>query len=130
MKIFDKVEGWETKVNFVDNHNVMLGYDMGQQCCEQADWFIASRPATQLPRRFRKNNVKAPETPNLSGWRFDTKYFKELTFGTYGDDHVAIFRIVRGKRKKYIHIFNCHNGYYGHGFEFKVDAEVVKEGCL
>jgi len=31
MKIFEKidtVQGWGTKVNFVDNHNVMLGYDI------------------------------------------------------------------------------------------------------
>ncbi len=131
MKIFEKVDtvqAWGTKVNFVDNHNVMLGYDIDQQCCEQADWFIASRPNQKIPARFNRSNQKKAPTPNLTGWRFDTKYFKQVQVET--DSHIAIFRIIRGKKKKYIHIFNCHNGYYGHGFEFKVGGDVVKEGSL
>lgn len=44
---------------------------------------------------------------------------------------MVAFKLVNGAGdEKYLHLFNCHNGYYGHGFEFKVGDEVVKEGCL
>jgi len=129
MKIFNKVGGFESKVNFVDENNVVLGYNLQQSCCEHADWFIASRPNNKIPRRFsRSNNKKAP-VPNLAGWLFDKTYFKECGQSD-NYDHMAIFRIVRGKQKKYIHIFNCHNGYYSHGFEFKSANEIIKDGHL
>lgn len=38
MKIFDK----DGKVNFVDENNVIVGYDTNQHCSEHAGWFIAS----------------------------------------------------------------------------------------
>ena len=38
LKVFDCVDPWPTKVNFVDSNNVMLGYDMEQNCCEVATW--------------------------------------------------------------------------------------------
>ena len=40
MKIFD---GDFDKVNFVDENNVFVGYDLLQDCCEDANWFIADR---------------------------------------------------------------------------------------
>lgn len=30
----------------------------------------------------------------------------------------------------FLHLFNCHNGYYGHGFEAKIGDETWKEGTL
>src|SRR5579862_9490953 len=118
MKIFDKVEGWQTKVNFVDENNVVLGYDLTQSCCEHADWFIASRPRNNLPKWASFRDVKRPPVPDLTGWTFDTKYYKSLTGTGCGEDQIAIFKIVNGKKRKFIHIFNSHNGYYSHGFEF------------
>lgn len=45
MKIFTKENSnWDSKVNFVDENNVVLGYDLSQDCCEHADWFIADKP--------------------------------------------------------------------------------------
>ena len=40
LRVFDKTEGWSTKVNFVDSNNNVLGYDMSHQCCEYATWSI------------------------------------------------------------------------------------------
>ena len=36
MKIFED----NIKVNFVDENNVFVGYDMRQSCCEQAGYFF------------------------------------------------------------------------------------------
>lgn len=130
MRIFNKEEGWESKVNFVDENNVLLGYDMAQQCCEQADWFIAKHIHRTFPSWFNKREGKRPSAPNLNGWYFDTTFFKEIEGGRWGDNRIAVFRIVRGNMAKYIHLINCHNGYYAHGFDFKHNDIVIKEGCI
>ncbi len=45
---------------------------------------------------------------------------------------MAIFRIIKGELDlpKYLHLYNYHNGYYGHGFQFKVGEKVIAEGGL
>ena len=44
MKIFEgKESSWSDKVNFVDGNDVFVGYDLGQCCCENADWFISEK---------------------------------------------------------------------------------------
>jgi len=37
MKIFLNEKELETKINFVDDNNVFVGYDLTQQCCENAN---------------------------------------------------------------------------------------------
>lgn len=134
MKIFNKSEGWSSKVNFVDDNNVCLGYDTNQYCCEHADWFIADQPMDKIVRR-------GGDEPNeLPGYNFDREYFKRVDYIEGGteryksneldDGGMVIFRIVNGTEEKFIHLFNCHNGYYGHGFDFKVGDEVIQSGGL
>lgn len=43
---------------------------------------------------------------------------------------MAIFRIVNREAEKFIHIFNSHNGYYAHGFDFTIAGKTVREGSL
>jgi hypothetical protein len=119
MKIFERDE----KINFVDENNVLLGYDMGQCCCENADWFIADEPQEKRPEEFSKPEV-------LDGWLFDKSFFKSVTAYEFDSGGMAIFRITKGDEQKFIHIFNSHNGYYGHGFEFKEGNEIIKSETL
>ena len=44
MKVFDR----DGKINFVDKNNVVLGYDMNQDCCENANWFKNKRKGSKL----------------------------------------------------------------------------------
>lgn len=120
MKIFDK----DNKINFVDENNVFLGYDMYQGCCEHADWFIADTPQTSTQTRSDDN-------PDLTGFQFDTTWFQDSGGGgEFDSGGMAIFRITNGEAEKFIHLFNCHNGYYGHGFEFTVPGGAGRTGCL
>jgi hypothetical protein len=75
---------------------------------------------------------------DFSDWEnyeFDPSFFQE---GEESDDGggFAIFKLrPRGflfltKKTLYLHIYNWHNGYYGHGFEMKVGDEIKHEGCL
>ena len=129
MKCFDSMSGkfWGHKVNFVDENNVFVGYDMEQNCCEHADWFVSADKDEQYSYDKHMNN-----TFNFDGWYFDPSFFHKPDNGTHldGGDHVT-FRMVRGDEEMFLHIFNSHNGYYGHGFQFGiVDGEIIEEGTL
>ena len=116
MKHYDK----DGKINFVDENNVFLGYDMEQSCCEQADWFIADRIHSDiLPRNKR--------VPDLTAFRFDTEFFYSSEIeGT----SIAVFRITDGETQMFIHLHNTHNGYYSHGFNFTISGYTRQEGIL
>jgi hypothetical protein len=133
MKIFDSKEHefWGEKVNFADDNNVMVGYDMSQSCCESADWFIADKVAEVMP----KNPSQERE---LDGYQFDKKFFKEISdiksegsdWNALDEGGMVVFRLVNGDKEKFLHLYNCHNGYYGHGFEMKIGNSVLREGSL
>ena len=133
MKIFTQDAGWDSKVNFVDENNVLLGYDLGQCCCENADWFISDTvkvnklegiPLDELATKI-KDGVYS-----MDGWVFDNEYFKEVEdYSLFDEGKMVIFRIVKDDQTRFIHLFNCHNGYYGHGFEFVVGGN-KKNGYL
>jgi len=100
---------------------------MEQDCCEHAEWFIADSPQKKimLQTEFPEGHQKS-----MPGWIFDTKYFKQVDGDDFEDGGMAIFKIVKGKEKKFIHIFNCHNGYYSHGFTFFAGEDSLREGYL
>ena len=67
MKVFDR----DGKVNFVDENNVILGYDMNQNCCEDADWFIT-------PRDLRQGVSMPEETVEAKGLSFRERLLKAV----------------------------------------------------
>lgn len=132
MKIFDRTDPWQTKVNFVDENNVVLGYDVRQVCCEHAGWFIADQPREWIPEPSDGKSEVTETLPDLAGWHFDPGWFKSPVASEYegASGGLVIFRIVKGDDEKYIHLFNCHNGYYKHGFELKRGDALLKAGQL
>lgn len=109
----------DSKYNWVDEKNVLLGYDSTQDCCEHADWYLASKvelnPDTSKPLEKELDWEK---------WRFDTSFFESGSFQNDSSSGVAVFRLLKKRSNKvmYLHLFNSHNGYYGHGFEFTVPS--------
>lgn len=127
MKIFEM----DGKINFVDENNVFVGYDMHQDCCEHADWFIDEKvwETGEYPATIEPYQQKG----GYDGWMFDKEFFKEAQNPDYrylDEGAMAIFRIHKGTEEKFLHIFNAHNGYYGHGFEFGELGVTLREGCL
>lgn len=128
MKVFDGGNGWGAKVNFVDDNNVFVGYDMDQSCCEYADWFIISR---QLPFDEFETSYSEYEKPNIDGYYFDKSFFVQYEGHPDLDmGGCVIFKMVGCGDPLYLHLFNVHNGYYAHGFEFKINDRIVKQGTL
>tara|TARA_Y100000593_G_C4221492_1_gene292107 strand:- start:330 stop:704 length:375 start_codon:yes stop_codon:yes gene_type:complete len=124
MKIFDQKQGWRSKVNFVDANNVFVGFDTDQCCCEHADWFIADTPKDTIEERDARPD-------EMAGWVFDRDYFEEVSNGREFDGGgMVIFRITKDGSEKFLHLFNCHNGYYSHGFTFGAGGVVEREGAI
>ena len=128
MKIFDNVDGFEGRVNFVDECNVVVGYETDQQCFERSGWYI-NDDAEPLMRV--KSGVVAPPSyvPPVDGYAFDEFYVR--TYVQHDDDDYAggevVFRLVHPTEPAmFLHLFNLHNGFYSHGFHFKSDKVNMK----
>jgi hypothetical protein len=112
MKYFNR----DGKHNFVDLNNVFVGYDSGQDCCENADWFIAEAVDVDPDICASLNQPQ-----ELEGFIFDPTFFVEASPESLDAGGVVIFRLVNSEgRAKYLHLFNSHNGYYRHGFEMDI----------
>lgn len=132
MRIFDREHPWPSKVNFIDANNLVLGYDLLEQCCEDSDWFIFDDIKEGI--KITAGYMSESERAKLKGNDIDlTEYFFDVDFiEKHGDadrciTEVAIFKIFAIKRdsqrnmirdEKYIFLMNDHNGYYSHGFSF------------
>lgn len=103
------------KVNFIDSNDVFVGYDLGQDCCEHADWYVTS---VRNENAYKNNDYDylsgVQDGINVTGFVFDQTFVEAPDFG---DGGMVIFRLTKGDEEIFLHLFNSHNGYYGHGFE-------------
>jgi hypothetical protein len=121
IKIFDCVQPWPQKVNFIqDDPMVFVGYDMAQNCCEDYG-FNLNIPAGDI------------KGDTVYGWVFDTSRPPEslMSDGSpHSEDYHEIVRFhlkpnqewngeeySEGIGEASIDIYNIHNGYYSHGWE-------------
>ena len=142
MKYFppEKNSIWSDKVNFVDESNVMLGYDFASQCCEIYGWFINDDPDIDLTikiEELKHNKIgivndstdKKQVEDLICDYFFSRTYFKEIKFTIgYEEMNRAVFKIINLKGGNlYLHLWNLHNGYYSHGFTF---TEQINGGSI
>lgn len=125
MRIFDR----DGKYNFIDDNNVFVGYDSWTDCCETADFLIL-----EGPDEFASWDDAAPEVDEerLLPYSFDPTYFESPENPDFLEEGgAAQFRLVAtGKPDLYLVLYNCQNGYYGHGFEATIGGLPWQEGCL
>lgn len=132
MKIFDSNNStWEEKVNFVDDNNVLLGYDTFQSCCENADWFISETRITN------SNNFPSKDHKfDLEPYFFDITSLEDnvkITDDDWEDDSSGLLIVklkAKGKPTLFLHLYNLHNGYYGHGWELLKNNKQINSGGL
>lgn len=122
MRVFEK----DGKVNFVDDNNVFVGYDIRQHCCEDADYKITEQEVITGIRE-----VCGLTDKDFPGYNFDTSYFKDVYDNSFDSGGAVIFKCVNEKGNAiYVTIYNAHNGYYSHGFEMSKDGKYIHEGSL
>ena len=131
-RIWNLTDTFLGKVNFIDSNNVILGYDLGQNCCEHAFWTISETPDGKNPIHEGSNDV-AKEI-ELEGYCFDPNYYQRHDDDS-SEEYVATFKLVGRQRDKqpelpdlFLRLENHHNGYYSHGFTFR--GAVIIEGAL
>lgn len=125
MKIFNN-ESWSEKVNFVDENNVVVGYDMSQHCCENAGYYFTGDEPHEKQAVETRDDKDPPES-ELAPYRFDPEWFRELSM-VY-DGGACAFRLTAPNLPdKYLVLFNSHNGYYSHGFTMEVGGVQKREG--
>lgn len=126
------------KLNFVDTNNVFVGVSTSQLCCEHFDWFVSNNVEIDIIlQQTNKTNLDNPRQPMVhEGYTFDKDF---LVSGTYPKDfdtiiNFVVFRLEHPNKKtqpdKFLHLFNAHNGYYAHGFNFKHLEKTLLEGEL
>lgn len=140
--VMNRVPQWPHKVNFIDSNNVVLGYDMEVQCCERFGFFMwedqrFNRDYKEIPT----HHYYPPGQYEIEGKVFDREFYEETILKDEDDWNerqvVAIFRLCNEEDLKhwpnsgiFIHIYNLHNGYYKHGFNFQHAEEVICSGRL
>lgn len=125
MRIFESQKPFESKVNFADENNVLLGYDNHQSCCEDADWFLSEA----VPGDVDEGRIDPPS--DLCDYSFDTSFHVAQTPPSVDAGGMDTFRLVAdGGRELFLTLYNCHNGYYGHGFEMKCGEHNLYSGIL
>ncbi len=128
MKAFTPENSPWAKVNFVDDNNVLLGYDLETNCCEIASWFITDTPLDS------KNPLPETKTQptELPGFNFDTSYLiKDNNPDVFDEGAIVTFRLFNSEgQEKFLHLYNMHNGYYSHGFEFQTSEESLIQASI
>jgi hypothetical protein len=112
MKTFEK----DGKINFVDDNNVLVGFDYEGCCCEVFGYFFSKA----VPQAI---DFEGDQSSNTEGFNFDKDFFHE------GDEFVT-FKLVKGSEEIFLTIYNSHNGYYSHGFDMEVGGIKVRDGSL
>lgn len=130
------------KHNWIDQNNVVFGYDDVQDCCEAWGWgvydpetreLVAAEP-DGLPYHFDFENG----TRELAIKWGDKKPKEELPYGFENTEYIDVINAVQvallpddGEARRLI--FQCyvdHNGYYYHSFSLdkKSKEEILEEG--
>lgn len=114
---------WYGKMNFVDENNVVVGWDATDCCCEAHEWFW---------HRGDGQSIEMSDD-DLLPYRFDPDYFVEnppwYTPSEEGGE--VVFRLTAdGLPDLFLSLRNDHNGYYSHGFTVEVNGTETRSGSL
>ena len=114
------------KKNWLDDRGILVGYDAEQQCCEDFGWGVYEKESGRkvastpngMPYHFARYADEEPQRHYVEGARESTE--------DECNDYVLVYLLPddEADKEKPILVFefyNCHNGYYSHDFEMKVD---------
>ena len=112
MLIFEKTLSGHERVNFIDRNNRFVGFDMESQCCENYGWVISE---TESDTPWNLESIPNAAERVLT-YVFNTDFGDK---GIKDGDGYVVFQLISAREPNlYLYLFNDHNGYYSHGFEF------------
>lgn len=102
---------WQYKCNWIDQNNVVVGYDYIRQCCEVFGWGVYDK----------ETRVRVADDPCGMPYHFgavcDYEQFEPQEF--YEEPDLDQIELLPDDGKSPVLVFefyNCHNGYYHHEF--------------
>ena len=124
------------KANWIDQNNVVFGYDDERQCCENFKWGV-----------FNTNGIHIAQNPDGLPYHFDFKagaldhFPEDLTMDTIYDvltsmfdwdyindtPDVVVVKLIpddNNGSSLYFICINYHNGWYYHDFSFSENHEI------
>lgn len=124
------------KANWIDQNNVVFGYDNEQQCCEDYMWGVFNRDGTLiaknpdgLPYHF---DFKAGALTHFNeDWSTDAIY--DVLTSMFGLNYVTdtpdvvVVKLIPDDNNGFPLYFVCvnyHNGFYYHDFSFGENREI------
>ena len=124
MKIFRGTEStWLTKINFVDDNDVLIGFDWEQDYCEDFGYLI------NYDECYIENGPCLETIVNLTPYYFCQEFTPHEEDSEDGGS-VTFKLIAKGKPDLFFHLYNHHNGYYSHGWTLKVNGKIANGGMV
>lgn len=124
MKVFDK----DGKINYIDEFNVLVGFDDQQGCCEDFGVLVTR----DIPTITDAVEANVP----LEDYFFDPSFIEHGSIMETYEGGSVTFKMFNRRNingypnELYLTFYNCHNGYYGHGFSMKIGGKTIQEGCI
>jgi len=115
------------KMNAVDLNNNLVGFDTTDDCCAHGGWFVSLE---KISKDLGGGAYDQTEAIEYQDYSFDPSFFEDDVVDNDSDNRLVRFRMVaEGKPDLFLHLYNCHNGYYSKGFESSF-GEIKHEGYL
>jgi len=110
MRLFE--QGY--KINYVDTNNRLVGFDHDAQCCED----FGTGVFAYVPENVDDATRIDPDT--LENYAFADHEPVAFDGCKHPDSGGALAFLIQGDGEPdlYVCIWNFHNGYYAHGFEY------------
>jgi hypothetical protein len=126
IQVFDVNHGFGGKVNFVDDENVVVGYDTDTQCCEDAGWCVLR----SLPQHSASLAPGMPDKFDFANYRFDPNT-QPVELSLPSETEAVAFRLVsQHNQEAWLILHNTHNGYYAHGWARKGPGIAYEDGYI
>ena len=129
MKIVNCRKGWFDSINFVDDRNMLVGFDYEQQCCETFGYRFFKTVSDAEADLICNHGYSCDDIDKLqdvSDPDLSEAYFAEEQ--PLAED--GKFKINGSPDCNWLVLYNFHNGYYCHGFVMKRDGKQIFDGSL
>lgn len=122
------------RVNFVDQNNIFVGFEVGTQCFETYGWAILNEcyPDSYVMYFIEDQGLgskflqKAPE--DIEDYDFEKGFFDiGSDYMISEDQDIIVFSLYNRKKMErlFLHLFNFHDGYSTHELETNITGESV-----
>lgn len=111
-------------MNAVDSDDNLVGFSTADDCCAHGGWFVADSIIEDSDKWDKLEMTEDKEYPDHY---INVDFFKDIT---KDDNNAVVFEFVsvETNQRLYLHLFNCHNGYYGKGFSYQFKGKRIEGG--